>query len=167
MPNQLLKTSFTGQSVDDSSTVPDPCSPTCAEEIDSGQVSEVASLELYSDEATECTDNPLTNANALSSCSSIHIEADDSISMLVDKAVNNEDGFESQEVLLQRLHEQQWLYSLVKAELNAKMIKSSPSRTPENDDKQTHYYTGFKQCTMANLRFAIVRCLLGLFSKAI
>ena len=81
----LCVSSFTGQSVDDSSTVPDPCSPTCAEEIDSGQVSEVASLELYSDEATECTDNPLTNANALSSCSSIHIEADDSISMLVDK----------------------------------------------------------------------------------
>ena len=39
--------------------------------------------------------NPLTNGKALSSCSSIHIKTDSSISMFVDKAVNTVNGFKS------------------------------------------------------------------------
>lgn len=39
--------------------------------------------------------NPLTNGKALSSCGSIHIKTDSSISMFVDKAVNTVNGFKS------------------------------------------------------------------------
>ena len=60
----------------------------------------------------------------------------------VNQAVNTEDSWVSQTELLEKLSHQQWLYSLVKAELDAKIISTSPSRMLENDDKRTHYYTG-------------------------
>ena len=64
------------------------------------------------------------------------------------KAVCTEDNFESREELLQKLSHLQWLYSLVKAELDAKIISTSPSRMLENDDKRTHYFTGLPSHSM-------------------
>ena len=76
----------------------------------------------------------------------------------VDKEVNVDD-IESQEALLEKLREQQWLYSLVKAELHAKIFKTSPSKVLENDDKQTHFYTDLPS-------YSVFRTLLDLLSKA-
>ena len=52
------------------------------------------------------------------------------------------------------------MYSLVKAELNAKIIKTSFSKVLENDDEQTHFYTGLPS-------YSVFRTLLDLLSKAI
>jgi len=65
-----------------------------------------------------------------------------SLKTVADKGVGTEDNFESREELLEKLRHQQWLFSLVKAELDAKYISTSPSRMLENDDKRTHYFTG-------------------------
>ena len=145
-------------SVEDSR--PDPSVPSCIDAVDSEQVPEVTLLELNSDEPSDCVEEP--SINALSSCSTIEVGADDSISIsqtCVDKEVTADD-IESWEALLEKLREQQWLYSLVKAELNAKIIKTSPSKVLENDDEQTHFYTGLPS-------YSVFRTLLDLLSKAI
>ena len=77
----------------------------------------------------------------------------------VNQAVNTEDSWVSQTELLEKLSHQQWLYSLVKAELDAKIISTSPSRMLENDDKRTHYYTGLPS-------YSVFATLLELLSQA-
>ena len=77
----------------------------------------------------------------------------------VNQAVGTEDSVESRLKLLEQLRHQQWLYSLVKAELDAKIISTSPSRMLENDDKRTHYFTGLPS-------YFVLATLLELLSQA-
>ena len=146
-------------SVEDSR--PDPSVPSCIEAVDSEPAPEVTLLEFNSNEPSDCIEE--SSVNAPSSSSTIECGANDSTSTsqtCVDRGVNTDDDFESREALLQKLCEQQWLYSLVKAELDAKSIKTSPSKVLENDDKQTHFYTGLPS-------YSVFSTLLDLLSKAI
>ena len=77
----------------------------------------------------------------------------------VNQAVGTEDSVESRLKLLEQLRHQQWLYSLVKAELDAKIISTSPSRMLENDDKHMHYFTGLSS-------YSVFTTLLELLSQA-
>ena len=114
-------------------------------------------------EESSCSSNVYSDVNSLPGSSTIQSVVDQEFfcesNAFVNQAVNTEDSWVSQTELLEKLSHQQWLYSLVKAELDAKIISTSPSRMLENDDKRTHYYTGLPS-------YSVFATLLELLSQA-
>ena len=133
-----------------------------APEVELEDVSEVANLD-FTDPTAEIVPNPDEDISSIPGCSTTLSDIDchqhTSSKKFVDKEVSTEDNFESREELLEKLRHQQWLFSLVKAELDTKMISTSPSRMLENDDKRTHYFTGLPS-------YSVFTTLLELLSKA-
>ena len=112
-------------------------------------------------EENVCSDNDVNSPLSSSTTSSlVEQESLCDSNTSAKQAIDPEDSLETRMELLEKLKHQQWLYSLVKAELDAKLISSSPSRMLENDDKRTHYFTGLPS-------YSVFATLLELLSKAI
>ena len=158
-----------GELVDEetSDTVTEADAVTEADDVITEDVVEVVNLD-FSDETIANTaaeeSNYLSNdINTPSGSSTILLVVDQESlhgsNASVNQAVGTEDSVESRLKLLEQLRHQQWLYSLVKAELDAKIISTSPSRMLENDDKRMHYFTGLSS-------YSVFTTLLELLSQA-